>query len=169
MKGVGSHSSPEGSVKAWSCSEDSPVRFGLICQFAVILLPQLCRVTTRIASESSWESLTRRVYARPRSWFTSGQSLPNQTECLSSTRNTSYKDLNSNDNLQKVLSSQSNGAVKIGLIYFKLFSIRGAGKLLICTTKNFTVLHLNIVYKYIKSDCTALHAHLHNVISCTCR
>lgn len=67
VKGVGSRSSAEGSVKLWSCCEDSAVRFGLICQFAVILLPQLCHVTIQIASEGSWESLTWRVYARPRS------------------------------------------------------------------------------------------------------
>lgn len=33
-----------------------PVRFGLICQFAVIWLPRLCRVTIRIGSEGSQES-----------------------------------------------------------------------------------------------------------------
>lgn len=68
VKGVGWRSAAEGSVKLRSRSEDSPVRFGLICQFAVILLPQLCRVTVRIASEGSPGSHPRgEVYARPRS------------------------------------------------------------------------------------------------------
>lgn len=50
VKGVGSCSSAEGSVKLWSSSEDSPVRFGLICQFAVILLPSalLCHRVRRL-------------------------------------------------------------------------------------------------------------------------
>lgn len=157
VKGVGSRSSAEGSVKLRSCSEDSPVRFGLICQFAVILLPQLCRVTVRIASEGSWELLTWRVYARPRNWFTSGQSLLRQTECLSSTNNTSYEDLSSYDNLPRCSLHNQTGLVKIGLtllialtIYFKRFKTRDATNLQ--KNRQFVncfFLKLNILYSYI--------------------
>lgn len=66
-EGVGSRASAEVSVKPRSRAEDSPVTFGLICQLAVIPLPQRCHVTIQIASEGSDELHTCRVYVRPRS------------------------------------------------------------------------------------------------------
>lgn len=70
-RGVGSFSA-EGSVRLWSCSEDSPVRFGLICQFSLILLPQLCCVTVWISSKDSGEWPKWSVYGRPHKWSASG-------------------------------------------------------------------------------------------------